>query len=140
MLVEIKTSLAGPDIRWTFFQAPFLVEDTFGQKFPVPSEYDFDLLDAVVKHKFSSGPGSAEVHDGNYEYFKTKDSNASISGKSRLFPGMAITMAVIVPRPGSVSDTCPVSGCSSLSLTEMPSGGKTWYVIFWLLLDSQLIV
>jgi hypothetical protein len=75
VILEIKSSLAGLDTRWSFFQAPLAVEDTLGRRFPVPSEYDFDLLDTVVKQKFNTGPGSLHVQVGNYEYFKTKNSN-----------------------------------------------------------------
>jgi hypothetical protein len=57
------------------YQAPFIVEDALGFKFPVPSEYDYDLLDAVIKEKFKAGPGALEVKANNYEYFKTSNSD-----------------------------------------------------------------
>ncbi|KAL1591739.1 hypothetical protein SLS60_011738 [Paraconiothyrium brasiliense] len=126
VILEIKNSLAGPDIRWSFFQAPLVVEDALGYKFPVPSEYDFDLLDAVIKHKFRSGPGSLDVKAGNYEYFNTKDSNNVLSTTSRLLPGTAITMAVIVVRPILTDETCPVRGCDSAQVVESSAGGRTW--------------
>jgi len=61
VVLEIRGSLATPNAKWTFFQAPFIVEDALGFKFPVPSEYDFELLNAIIKHRFLEGSGSSEV-------------------------------------------------------------------------------
>lgn len=127
-MLDIKNSLAGPDRRWTFFQAPLVVEDALGYKFPVPSEYDFDLLDAVVQHRFKTGPGSLEIQAGNYEYFKTKDSNDVLSRTSRLLPGTAITMAIIVTHSALTTKIYPMPRCRSLQTVESPGGGRTWYV------------
>jgi hypothetical protein len=126
MLVEIKSSLAGPDSRWSFFQAPLAVEDALGYKFPVPSEYDFDLLEAVIKQRFKTGPGSLEVEAGNYEYFKTRDSKDVISKTTRIHPGTAITMAIVVARPTLAIEACPMPKCKSIETTECAGGGRTW--------------
>jgi len=107
-----------------------VVEDALGCKFPVPSEYDFDLLDAVVKQKFNAGPGSLDVQAGNYEYFKTKNSNDVLSRTSRLLPGTAITMAIIVICPTLTDETCPMPKCCSIQTAEAPGGGRIWYVLF----------
>ena len=109
-----------------------VVEDALGYKIPVPSEYDFDLLDAVVKQKFNTGPGSLDVRAGNYEYFRTKNSSDVLSRTSRLLPGMAITMAIIVVRPTLIDETCPMPKCGSTQTAESPGGGRTWYVKFTL--------
>jgi hypothetical protein len=127
-MLEIKTSLAGPDTRWSFFQAPLVVEDALGYKFPVPSEYNFDLLDAVVKQKFKTGPGSLDVDFGNYEYFKTKNINHVLSKETRFIPGTAITMAIIMSQPTSTDEICPMPGCGSTSTSKCSGGGRTWYV------------
>jgi hypothetical protein len=125
----MKSSIAGPDTRWSFFQAPLAVEDALGFKFPVPSEYDFDLLEAVIKQKFKTGPGSLDVQAGNYEYFKTKNSNDVLSKTSRLLPGMAITMAIILVHPKLTDEICPMPGCDSIYTSEPLGGGRTWYVL-----------
>ncbi|KAI9666616.1 MAG: hypothetical protein M1821_004552 [Bathelium mastoideum] len=125
MMLEIKSSLAGLDTRWTFFQAPLAVEDALGCKFPVPSEYDFDLLDAIIKHRFKAGPGSLDIQAGNYEYFNTKNSNNVLSRTSQLLPGTAITMAVIVTRPTLTDETCPMPKCCSIQTAEAAGGGRT---------------
>lgn len=74
VVLEIKDSLSLGNTSWTYFQAPLIVEDALGFKFPVPSEYDFELLDTIIKHRFLEGPGSSEVEAGNYELFNTKNS------------------------------------------------------------------
>lgn len=61
VVLEIKSSLPGPDMRWSFIQAPLTVEDALDYKFPVLSEYEFDLLDTIVQHKSKTGPGCSEV-------------------------------------------------------------------------------
>lgn len=138
MVLEIKDSLAGPDTRWTYFQAPFLVEDALGFKFPVPSEYDFELLDAVVKHKFTDGPGAFEVEAGNYEYFKTKNSNDVLLPTSRLLPGTAITMTILVARSTRTDEFCPMPNCFSNQTTEAPGGGRIWFVSSLIYHSSRL--
>jgi hypothetical protein len=125
-MLDIKSSLAGPDTRWSFFQAPLAVEDALGYKFPVPSEYDFDLLDAIIKQKFKTGPGSLDVQVGNYEYFKTKNSNHVLSNTTRFLPGTAITMAIIVTQPTLTDETCPMPGCGSNQTLKPLGGGRTW--------------
>jgi hypothetical protein len=106
----------------------------------VPSEYDFDLLDAVIRHKFKTGPGSLNVRAGNYEYFKTKNSNDVLSRTTRLLPGTGITMAIIVGHPTLTDETCPMPGCGSIQTAEPPGGGRTWYVLFTLLIGLRLII
>jgi hypothetical protein len=66
-------------MRWTYFQVPLIVEDALGFKFPVPSEYDHDLLNTIIKHRFLEGPGSLDVNLGNYELFHARDSSQVIS-------------------------------------------------------------
>ncbi|KAF4539611.1 uncharacterized protein LTHEOB_10000 [Lasiodiplodia theobromae] len=60
ILLEIKSSFHVADARWIWFQEPFKVEDALGIKFPIPAEYNFDLIDAIIKTRFKSGPGSRE--------------------------------------------------------------------------------
>jgi hypothetical protein len=110
-----------------YFQAPLVVEDAFGCKFPVPSEYDFNLLDTIVRKKFDTGPGSLDILAGNYEYFKTKNSADVLSKTSRLLPGTAITMAVIIVGPTLTDETCPMPKCRSNQTSACSGGGRTWY-------------
>ncbi|KAI0386038.1 hypothetical protein F5Y04DRAFT_162316 [Hypomontagnella monticulosa] len=127
VVLEIRNSLQGPDTRWSFFQAPLVVEDPLGYKFPVPSEYDVDALDAIVKHRFRTGPGSFEVKFENYEYLQTGTGEV-LFRQSMFPPGAAITMAIVLilpePPPHGI---CPVPGCHSNQTVESPGGGRTWY-------------
>jgi hypothetical protein len=47
LLIQIKASIL--DVRWMYFQAPLQIEDALGVKFPVPSEYDFRMLQIIIK-------------------------------------------------------------------------------------------
>lgn len=129
LVLEIKTTLARPDGRFSHFQAPLIVEDALGFKFPVPSEYDYDLLDAVVRRKFIAGPGSLEVRAGNYEYFQTQNSRNLLSDTSRFLPGMAITMAIVIAQPTSTDAVCPMPKCTSMQTIDSPGGGRIWYLL-----------
>lgn len=126
VVLEIKNSLALGDIKWTYFQAPLIVEDALGFKFPVPSEYDFGLLDSIIKHRFSEGPGSREVSVGNYEYLNAIDRNKVISAGVRLVPGSSITMAILVSKPESSHQRCPMPCCGSNISTAALGGGRIW--------------
>jgi hypothetical protein len=113
------------DARWTYFQDPFIVEDALGRKFPVASEFDYDMLDTIVRRRFKEGAGSRDVALGNYELCKSKLRSATITATSRLVPGTAIIMVVIVQaRPSNTS--CPMPRCSSVQADPCPRGGFTW--------------
>jgi hypothetical protein len=126
IVLEIKSSLTLEDTRWAFFQAPLVVEDALGFKFPVPSEYDYELLDTIIKHRFLDGPGSLHVKVGNYELFKTKDSKQVLSASSRLLPGTSITMAILVGKQELADHTCPMPLCKSNRSTAVAGGGRLW--------------
>jgi hypothetical protein len=118
------------DTRWSFFQAPFVVEDARGFKFPVPSEFDYDMLDNIVRHRFKEGAGSRDVVLGNYEFCKANMRSATIAAISRLAPGTAITMAVILSpaTPAIRLVSCPNAHLSRLraALREALYGRYIW--------------
>jgi hypothetical protein len=116
------------DTRWTFFQAPLIVEDALGFKFPVPSEYSYDLLVAIIQHRFREGEGARDVGAGNFELSKRSNSQEVISEKFRLLPGTEIVMAIIVERPVSIlnDERCPMPCCGSALTVIAPGGGRTW--------------
>lgn len=125
-MLEIRSAVDPRDTRWTYFQAPLTVEDALGFKFPVPSEYDYNLLDAIIKHRFLEGPGSEEVTLGNYEMFLARDSSQVISQKARLLPGTRITMAILVSRKKLSDQECPMPLCKSVRTTVARGGGRIW--------------
>jgi hypothetical protein len=130
VVLEIRSAvLSRPDIRWTFFQDPVLVEDALGRKYPVPSEYDFGLLDLIIRHKFDIGPGSTEVQHGDYQILDAKARDLALSTQSRLRPGSLLIMAILVgkPPPGVLADrACPMRRCTSVKTTQVEGGGRVW--------------
>ncbi|KAJ8116256.1 hypothetical protein OPT61_g2286 [Boeremia exigua] len=126
VVLEIRDRLPGPDIRWAHFQEPLLVEDALGRKYPIPSEYEYDLLQAVIEHKFREGPGAKHVSVGNYELCKSNRRSDVITSTSRLLPGMAITMAILLTasKAKTKMDThCPMPRCPSTKATRCTEGG-----------------
>ncbi|OCL02273.1 hypothetical protein AOQ84DRAFT_305017 [Glonium stellatum] len=126
VVLDIKSSLPPPDTRWTFFQAPLLIEDALGCRYPVPSEYSFELLNEIIRLRFKVGPGSQDVKVGNYELFKTQKSEEVVTANTRLFPGTSITMAIIVARPVRTGEHCPMPQCASDQILPTTSGGRFW--------------
>lgn len=126
VVLDIKSAIGPGDARWTYFQAPLVVEDALGFKFPVPSEYDHDMIDAIIKHRFSKGPGSLDVTFGNYELFNTKNSRQVISPQVKLLPGTSITMAILVGRVELSDQECPMPRCRSNRTMAAPGGGRIW--------------
>lgn len=124
--IEMKSSLDLGDAQWTFFQAPLLIEDALGRKFPVPSEYDYGLLESVIKYKFSDGPGSMDVKVGNYELFKTNDNKQVLSSSTSLLPGTKITMAILISKLELSDSICPMPLCRSGRSIAVPGGGRQW--------------
>jgi hypothetical protein len=105
------------------------VEDALGFRFPVPSEYSFDLLDGIIRLRFKAGPGAQEVTAGNYEIFKTENSSEVINSTTRLLPGTSITMAVIVDHTKVSDDACPMPKCESSQTSLRLDGSRTWCVL-----------
>ncbi|KAF2664238.1 hypothetical protein BT63DRAFT_104735 [Microthyrium microscopicum] len=124
ILVEIKSNLTGPDTRLSYFQPPVQVEDALGHKFLLPSEFEFDLLEVIIKHRFRTGPGSLEVKVGNYEVFDAKNSNHILVSTEKFIPGARVTMAVLVPATTLSDEVCPMPRCQSTISSEAPGGGR----------------
>jgi len=114
------------DTRWTFFQAPLEVEDAFGVRFPIPTEYDYDLMDYVIRHRFQSGTGSMEVKVGNYELCRKRNRSDIVTETSRLQPGTAITMFLIVSTRVNKEKVWPTPHRDSAEAIPCPGGGSVW--------------
>jgi hypothetical protein len=126
VVIEIRDAMTSVDTRWAYFQAPYVVEDARGFKFPVPSEYDYEMLDNIIRHRFKEGAGSQDVVLGNYEFCKTNMRSATITATSRLAPGTAITMAVIINSTRVSATSCPMPNCKSHQAEHCPGGGLIW--------------
>ena len=77
-------------------------------KFPIPSEYDYDLLDKIVRHRFIEEPGALEVEAGNYELFNSKNSKQITTSNVRLLLGTSITMAILISQLEIFDEHCPM--------------------------------
>jgi hypothetical protein len=131
LLLDIKESLpTRVDTRWTHFQEPLAVEDAHGRVFPVPSEYDFDLLNTIVSHRFSSGPRVREVNPRPYRLLPANNTKVALTQTDQLLPGMRVKVAVIVGVINMLYDMnyCIRKGCHSTRLTRPRGGGVTWCV------------
>jgi hypothetical protein len=86
-----------------------VVEDALGLKFPVPSEYDCELLNVLIKHRFQEGPGSDKISADDYELSKTiKNTKTVISSAERLLSGIYITVAIVVKRSNTIGEDYPI--------------------------------
>lgn len=107
-----------------------MVEDALGFKFPVPSEYSYELLIHIIHHRFQDGEGARDVEADNFELCKRNNSKDIITEQFRLLPGTEIIMAIIVERPTSTlvssEEVCPMPRCESAITTVAPAGGRTW--------------
>jgi hypothetical protein len=118
-----------PDCRWTFLQDPVAVEDALGREFPVPSEYDFALLDRILQHKFKTGPGSFEVQGGFYQVLDSRNRSTVLSTESRLRPGSSLIMALMIGLPSSLvfsEQRFPMPECTRTGTRAVQGGGQIW--------------
>lgn len=127
VILETRSALL-LDTRWTFFQTPYFFEDALGRTYPIPSEFNVGLMRAIIKGQFSEMPGYRQVLLGNYELFKTRDSQQVISATTYLRPGTAITMAILLNTPITGTERCPIPECGSTQCENGQNGGRIWSV------------
>jgi hypothetical protein len=128
VVVEIKATMTPIDTRHTFFQAPLLCEDALGFKFPIPSEWDYGMVENHIQYRFRAGIGSKSVQLGEWKLFKTKNSEDVITPFSRLLPGLQITMAIMLRPLLPRSENCPIWSCRSRETALVSAGGRVWQV------------
>ncbi|KAH8702654.1 hypothetical protein GQ44DRAFT_764431 [Phaeosphaeriaceae sp. PMI808] len=117
-----------PAVQYTWFQTPVKFEDALGRVFPIPSEFDWLKVEAIIIAHFSTGPGHAKVAVGEYELFDPLDSSEIISESNfnGLRPGMSLTMALIIGQYSHAfggNERCPRPGCRSSTFT-LSDGGR----------------
>lgn len=98
MLAALKERLPAPDLDHTWAQAPVLLEDALGRHITIPSEYDWEKLQAIIQVQFRRGPGSAKVKSGEYELFDALNYGAYLLPWMGLRPGMRVKMAIVIGR------------------------------------------
>ncbi|TVY91471.1 hypothetical protein LAWI1_G003254 [Lachnellula willkommii] len=114
-----------PDLRHTWAQAPMEFEDALGRIIPIPSEYDWDKVEAVIQAQFKHGPGHTKVRSGEYElyYGSFGDLNPIKTTSFCPIPGMKVTMSFIIGQY-SGSERCPRLGCTSRSFQKHGAGAR----------------
>ncbi|KAF8860579.1 hypothetical protein BDZ45DRAFT_309392 [Acephala macrosclerotiorum] len=122
-LAKASHNLPPPDLDHTWAQPPVKFEDALGRRFLIPSEYDWDKIEAVVQAQFKKGPGSAKVRSGDYEMFYRGTGRSILeSNFFGLIPGSHITMTIIIGRyrgEGLVPEGCTRIGCRSSRITTI---------------------
>jgi hypothetical protein len=126
VVLQVRDSLATLDTRWTHFQECIRVEDALGLPFAVPSECDYSMLITIIHRRFDSGPGAADVYAGNYELYVTNKRSELVTANTKLVPGIAITMAIIISTGRNFETRCPITQCGSLKVAAGPGGVLLW--------------
>ena len=81
----------------TWHQAPVHFEDAFGRVYPIPSEYDYTLVAAIIKHRFSKDAITFSIWQ--YHHFvlhnvRNNDLPVTSHDFSGFLPGAYIQMAL----------------------------------------------
>jgi hypothetical protein len=134
LMSRCETQLMSPDLRHTWLQPPVRLEDPLRRYIPIPSEYSFSMMQAVILAQFESGPGSTIVRSGDYEIANSKDCNQVVTADSftGFIPGMDLRMAIIMYQQESfvvqsTMESCLNPECGAQDCADAEGGGKTWY-------------
>lgn len=127
-LVKMQATSPNIDLRLTWAQSPVRFEDALGRVMPIPSEYNWDKVEAVIMAQFSTGPGHEKVFAGEYELYDSVSGTTLSRDEytdSPLLPGMMITMAIIIGQYAEL-ERCPRPDCTSLKFVTAPMGARAW--------------
>lgn len=120
----IRTHLSQPDTRHTWLQEPMQWEDAYGRVFPIPAEFDYPMMEGALRGHFREGRGMKLVKNNQWQLFDPSNPRVIFSEENwEPFPGMKITMAMIIPQFDSQM-VCPRLNCLSKSYTDAIGGGK----------------
>ncbi|CZR67156.1 uncharacterized protein PAC_17055 [Phialocephala subalpina] len=132
-ILWVQTHLSKPDTRHTWLQEPMRWEDAYGRVFPIPVEFDYPMMEGALRGHFREGRGKKLVERNQWQLFDPSNPRTIFSAENwEPFPGMKITMAMIIPQYDDQM-VCPRLNCSSKSYTEALGGGKicsgckTWF-------------
>jgi hypothetical protein len=129
VVLDVRDTLTSPDTIWTYFQTCIKVKDALGIAFTVPAECDYHMLVTIIQRRFETGAGAIDVYARNYELCITNKRSELITDGTKLAPGIAITMAIIITSATATSHmSCPIPGCGSQKVTTCPGGAYIWYV------------
>lgn len=112
------------DLRFGWFQAPVTFEDALGRIIPIPSEYDYELVSALIKAEFKKGPGWRLVDSEKYELSNTTRTGFPITRENwtAFLPGAHVKMAFILEKKFSEGKGCPMPRC----LSQNFRGSRRW--------------
>ena len=114
MLSHMHDTLPPVDFKHTWFQEPIRFEDALGRLLPVPAEYSWSKLEAIILDQFRTGPGHDKVFAGEYELFDSNDPTLVLTSDTPLRPALSVTMSIVVGRyDHSPHESCPKPGCRS---------------------------
>jgi len=102
------------------------LEDAYGRIWPVPAEYDYSMVEGLLRGKFLHGRGRQFVEENQWQLFDPSDSQKVFSRESwEPIPGMKITMALIL-QSTYYRMCCPRLDCHSEMYMNATGGGKHW--------------
>ena len=111
----------------TWVQEPVLFEDVCGRRFPIPSEYEPQMVTAIIGSKLTSGPGSLTVKSGQYELHNISNSlQITTQNWSGFRPGAFVKMGVL--RSQLKTGACANLECDSRNFKDEKNGQQTWLV------------
>ena len=115
-----------PDLRHTWLQDPVRLEDPLGRYIPIPSEYSFGMMKAVVEELFKVGPGAQTIRYGRYEVFNAHNPNQILVEEhfAGFLPGSHLIMAILLPLDWLKGRGC--LACVYGTLSECNGGGRIW--------------
>ena len=128
MLEKVGSGSHPPDLRHTWLQDPIRLEDPFGGYITIPSEYSFDMMEAVILARCKSGPGSRKIQMKEFEITNSRNSKQVFTQDrfTGFIPGMQLRMAILLYDLIAETDKCPIPTCGSRMLSECRAGGKIW--------------
>ncbi|KAL9111825.1 MAG: hypothetical protein Q9227_003884 [Pyrenula ochraceoflavens] len=125
----LEKAVAGrhsPDTRFTWLQEPVRLEDLFGRYIAIPSEYSFEMMEAVILARYRNGPGARRVQRRRFQISNSSNSDQILSEErfAGFVPGMRLRMAILLDEVYMSDERCPVPSCGSKEVRECTGGGK----------------
>lgn len=108
--------------------------DHLGVEFLFPSSYFVSDLLAVVKSRYTSGPGSVYIQNGQFEIVEDLNRSVSLAQDHKFVPGSRLIVVLVVnglsvrawKRDGKDGVYCPLPQCGSANTLKMKDGERIW--------------
>ncbi|KAF4613369.1 hypothetical protein G7Y89_g15518 [Cudoniella acicularis] len=124
IVVTLQSHVPKPNTEHTWFQRPMYLEDAFGRPITIGPEFNFAMVEAVIRARFQEGRGKRLVEKGQWQLLDARNTRKDIDKSSwEYIPGMNITMVIIIPQiNGKIC--CPRPDCLSTAYLKAPGGGN----------------